>query len=115
MATILTPPVIDAQHVLLFDFIQEAFNISRKARLLKTDPSSADAYTLDQPAPGQETNIAAVEEVFERLKDLKVKFDGALSEMTLAIEFLKDDARRETPLPTAITGPRFGVSTSEAP
>lgn len=110
MATLLTPPVINDQYKLLFDFVQEAWNINRKARLLQGEPPpNPDAYTLEQADPvSEEQNIEAVLESFQRLRELQVKVDDAISEMEFALNFLIDRARRRPPLPFAIGGPPFG-------
>lgn len=117
MAVLLTPPVLDAQFNRLFDFIQESWNIARKARLVTGEPPpNPDAYTLDTtPFSAEEANIAAVLDRLKKIQDLQVKVDDAISEMTFAIRFLEDRARRVPPLPSAIAGPPFGVNTSPAP
>ncbi len=114
MATLLQPPVLNAQYDRLFDFVQEAWDIARKARLLQTEPPpNPDAYTLDQADPVlEEQNIAAVLAVFQRLKELQVKVDDGISEMEFALNFLIDRARRKPPLPAAIGGPPFGTVTT---
>jgi hypothetical protein len=117
MATLLTPSPLNTQFNRLFDFIQNAFDLARKARLLQLEPPpNADAFTLDQADPVmEEANIADVLAVFKRIRELQVKVDDAITEMEFAINFLIDRARRKPPLPTAIGGPPFGTITSSAP
>lgn len=115
-ATLFTDADLTPRFNNLFDFIQGSFEIARRARKLATDPESSDALTLDQTNPvAEEGNIAKVEERAKKIKDLLVKVDDAMSEMTFAIEFMKDRARRKPALPIAIHGPPFGTVTTEAP
>jgi hypothetical protein len=111
-ATLLTPTPIDAQYDLLFEFIQEAWEIARRQRKFLTAPTDPDAYTLAQPGSpaAQQANIDAVVEHMLRVRNLLVKVDDAISEMDFAITALRDYAAQVTPLPSAIAGPPFGVN-----
>jgi hypothetical protein len=112
-ATLLTPVPLNTIYNEIFDEIQRCWEIARKARLLQTTPTVADAYTLYQTPPAtMEANILAVEDVLRRISALQVKLDDANSELTFAINFLKDWARRSAALPTAIAGHPFGVLTT---
>lgn len=115
-ATLFTPTPLAAQYDRLFAFVQESWEIARKQRLFLTTPTAADAYTLAQTDPvAQQANIVLVVAQFERLQDLLVKVDDAMSEMTFAITALRDYAAVVTPLPSAIAGPPFGVNHTFTP
>lgn len=115
-ATLFTVTPLNAQYLLLYQFIQNAWEIARRQRLFLTTPTAVDAYTLAQTNPvTQQTNIVAVVEEFDRLQDLLVKVDDAMSEMNFAITALRNYAAVTTPLPSAIAGPPFGVNHTYTP
>ena len=100
----------------LYDFVQAAWEIGRRARKLQTAPTDADAYTLfTTPVATREANIQAVEDMLQRITNLNLKVEDAISELQFAIKFLEDAARRHAPLPVAIGGPPFGVNTDFKP
>lgn len=115
-ATLFDPTPINAQYTLLYQFVQNAWEIARRQRKFLTAPTDPDAYTLAQADPvAQAANIALVLQQFQYLQDLLVKVDDALSEMDFAINALEDYAAVTTPLPTAIAGPPFGVNHTSTP
>lgn len=115
-ATLLTTAPLNAQYLLLYQFIQNAWELARKQRKFLTSPTDVDAYTLAQTNPvTQQTNIEAVVQEFDYLKHLLVKVDDAMSEMESALTALRDYAAVVTPLPTAIAGPPFGVNHTFTP
>jgi hypothetical protein len=115
-ATLFTVTPLNAQYLLLYQFIQAAWEIARRQRNFLIAPTAADSYTLAQTNPvTQQTNIIAVVEQFERLQDLLIKVDDAMSEMTFALTALRNYAAVTTPLPSAIAGPPFGVNHTSTP
>ena len=55
----------------LYDFVQAAWEIGRRARKLQTAPTDADAYTLfTTPVATREANIQAVEDYCAELGSL---------------------------------------------
>ena len=115
-ATLLQPSDLAPLFTDLYNFVQGAWEIGRRARKLDTAPTDADAFTLAQsPISTREANIQAVEDVLQNITNLNLKVEDAISELQFAIKFLEDAARRHAPLPVAIGGPPFGVNTDYKP